>query len=174
VKKSLNAHCTECDIQRTKQTKYFKGFQYTPCTKIIDVVWKLVVFVSMLYRITKTSRNETVILRVYNTYPISVQCMHPWSHRTHPGSSLIGKLQHTEHFLLRSRYFLFVTSRTERGGSGIAHAIKTRIPTVSFHARNMLLLSFPKTLCPLETAPVILVHAVYHYSGKTTYTRGDM
>jgi hypothetical protein len=95
-----------------------------PCTRMIDAVWKLSIFVSMLYRITKTSRNERVTLRVYNTYPTNVRRVHSWSHGTHPGGSLIRKLQNTKRSLLRSRHFLFVTSLTERGGSGIAHAIK--------------------------------------------------
>jgi hypothetical protein len=38
--------------------------------------------------------------------------MHPWSHGTHPGGSLIRKLQHTKRFLLRSRHFLFVRLMT--------------------------------------------------------------
>jgi hypothetical protein len=38
----------------------------TPCTKMIDAVWKLIMFVNMLYRSTKTSRNERVILELYN------------------------------------------------------------------------------------------------------------
>jgi hypothetical protein len=83
---------------------------------MIDAVWKLIIFVSMLYRITKTSRNERVILRVYNTHPTSFRSVHPWSHGTYAGRSLIRKLQHTKRFLLRSRHFLFVTSRTEKGG----------------------------------------------------------
>jgi hypothetical protein len=86
---------------------------------MIDAVWKLIMFVSMLYRITKSSRNERVTLRVYNTYSTSVRYMHPWSHGTHPGGSLIRKLQHTKRFLLRSRHFLFVTPRIERRGEGL-------------------------------------------------------
>jgi hypothetical protein len=34
-------------------------------------------------------------------------------------------------------------------------------PAVSFHVRNILLRAFPKPLWPFETAPIILVHAVY-------------
>jgi hypothetical protein len=39
----------------------------------------------MLNRILETSGNEIVC----NTTPTSVRCMHPWSHGTHPGGSLI-------------------------------------------------------------------------------------
>jgi hypothetical protein len=56
---------------------------------MIDAVWKLNIFVSMLSRITKASRNERVTLRVHNTYPTSVRC----THVTHPDSSVI--LAHT-------------------------------------------------------------------------------
>lgn len=56
---------------------------------MIDTVWKLIIFESMLNRITKTSGNERVTLRVYNTYPICVRCMHTWSHGRHPGGSII-------------------------------------------------------------------------------------
>jgi hypothetical protein len=83
---------------------------------MIDAVWKLIIFVSMLYRITKTSRNERVTLRVYNAYSTSVWCMYPWSHGTHLGGGLIHKLQHTKCFLLWICHFLFVTSWTDRGG----------------------------------------------------------
>jgi hypothetical protein len=133
---------------------------WSPCTKMIDAVCKLIIFVKMLYRITKTSRNERVTLRVYNTYPTRVRCMRPWSHGTDTSGSLICKLQYTKRFLLRSRHFLFVTIRTGRGGSGIAHAIKTWIPAVSFHMGNILLRAFPKPIWPLETAPIILGHGV--------------
>jgi hypothetical protein len=40
-------------------------------------------------------------------------------HTTHPGGSLIRKLQHTKRFLLWSRHFIFVTSRTEREERGL-------------------------------------------------------
>jgi hypothetical protein len=66
----------------------------------------------------------------------------------------------------------FVMSRTEkeRGGSGIAHEIKTWIIAVSFHMGNILLCVFPKPLWPLETAPIILVHAVYRVSCSLKHT----
>jgi hypothetical protein len=56
---------------------------------MIDAVWKLIIFVIMLYRITKFSWNERVTPLVYNVYPNSVRCVHPWSHGTHPSVSLI-------------------------------------------------------------------------------------
>jgi hypothetical protein len=83
-------------------------FNCTQCTKIIDAVWKLIILVSTLYRITGSSGNERVTLWFYNTYSTCVRCVHPWSHSTHPGGSLIRKLQQTKRFLLRSRHFLFV------------------------------------------------------------------
>jgi hypothetical protein len=81
---------------------------------------------------------------------------------------MLCKLQHTKCFLLWSRHFLFVMSRTERErekGSWIVHAIRTSLPVVSFHVWNILLRAIPKPLWPLETAPIILVHTVLDGAG---------
>jgi hypothetical protein len=52
----------------------------------------------------------------------------------------------------------------DRRVSGIAHAIKTLISAVSFNGGNIHFRAFSKPLCPLETAPIILVHAISkHY-----------
>jgi hypothetical protein len=51
--------------------------------------------------------------------------------------STLRKLQDTNRLMLRSRLFLFLTSRTGGGGSGIPHVIKTWIPAVSFHVGNI-------------------------------------
>jgi hypothetical protein len=57
----------------------------TPCTKIIDAVWKLIISVSMLYRITILIEMKD---KLYE-YPTSVWCVHTWSDGAHPGGSLI-------------------------------------------------------------------------------------
>jgi hypothetical protein len=62
---------------------------FTLCAKMIDAVWKLIIFVNMLNRFTKTSGNERVTLWVYKTDPTSFRYMHPWSHGTYPSGSLI-------------------------------------------------------------------------------------
>jgi hypothetical protein len=80
-------------------------YLYTPCTKMIDAVWKLIILVSMLYRITKASRNERVTLWVYNTYPTSVRCLCPWSHCTNPGGSLIANCSTRNAFCSRVAIF---------------------------------------------------------------------
>jgi hypothetical protein len=53
-----------------------------------------------------------------------------------------------------------VMDREREGGSGIAHAIKTEIPAVSFHVGNILR-AFSKLLWPSEIAAIVLVKAVY-------------
>jgi hypothetical protein len=50
--------------------------------------------------------------------------------------------------------------RIRGGRSGIVHAIKT---AVSFHVGNTIICATPKALPPLETAPIISVHAVLQY-----------
>jgi hypothetical protein len=39
---------------------------------MVDSVWKLIIFISLLNRITETSRSERATLRVYNTYATNV------------------------------------------------------------------------------------------------------
>jgi hypothetical protein len=44
-----------------------RKFWYTGCIKMIGVVWKLIIFTSMVKRLINSSRNERVTLQVYDT-----------------------------------------------------------------------------------------------------------
>jgi hypothetical protein len=73
---------------------------------------------------------------------------------------MLHKLQYTKRLLLRSRHFLFVTSRTESGGVGLR--IRSKLEYFVFRCMwETLLRAFPNLLWLLETAPIILVNAVY-------------
>jgi hypothetical protein len=45
---------------------------------------------------------------------------------------MLRKLQHTKRFLLQSRHFIFVTSRTERGEVGLR--IRSKLEYLLFHS----------------------------------------
>jgi hypothetical protein len=82
----------------------------------------------------------------------------------------LRKLQHTKRFLPWSRHFLFLTSRTERERekSGIAHAMKTWIPSVSFHGETCFWVHFQSSYGPMKP-PIILVHAVFSLMISANY-----
>jgi len=53
---------------RTALVIHLRNFNYTGCIKMIGTVLKLIIFTSMVNRITNTSRNERVTQHVYDTY----------------------------------------------------------------------------------------------------------
>jgi hypothetical protein len=61
-----------CEINNKLEDLHMILTVNTLCTKMFDTVWKWIIFINMLYRITETSRNERVTVQVYNTYPTSI------------------------------------------------------------------------------------------------------